>query len=111
MLNQLLCEESEMLKVKNLEICPEKEHHEAQALISPHFKDSPCTETVEYQTPNSKPQTLPPITVDLSYQALSYLGIQNPTYSLPLMSASDDDFVLVSTYIPQTQTQNSSIQQ
>lgn len=110
-MNQLLCKESEVLKAKSLEICPaltvlqlEKEYHEAQALISPHSKRSPWTDTMDYQTPKTNPQALPLITDDLSYKELPCPGIQNPTYNLPLMPAGGNELVLA--YIPQTQHSN-----
>ncbi|KAF4077565.1 hypothetical protein AMELA_G00209640 [Ameiurus melas] len=105
-MDQLLCEESEVLKGKSTDRYPplivlelQKEHHEPQALNSPHSKDSPLFE--DYQTPNSNPQALPLITIDLSYKELPCPGIPNPTYNLPVVPASDT--VLVSGYRPQKQ--------
>lgn len=97
--DQLLCEESEVLKVNSLEIGPvatelQKDHREAQAFNSPHT----CSEG--YQSPKSEPQTLPIIEVDFSYKELPYPGIPNPTYNIILMPAADTSFV--SCYMPQT---------
>lgn len=104
-MDHLLCEESEALKVKSSELCPaltvlqlQKEHHEPQDLNSPYPEDSPWSE--RYQTPYSKPHTLPLIPVDPSYKELPCPGIQNPTYNMTLMAAADN--VLVSGYMPQT---------
>ncbi|XP_046723787.1 LIF receptor subunit alpha b isoform X2 [Silurus meridionalis] len=104
-IDHLLHEESEVLKVKSPEICPaiivldqQKEHHEAQNLYSTQSKDSLSTDM--YQTPNSNPQTLPLI-VDFSYKEIPCPGIPNPTYNLPVTPAGDNDLTLG--YMPQTQ--------
>ncbi|XP_047661692.1 LIF receptor subunit alpha b isoform X2 [Tachysurus fulvidraco] len=97
--DQLLCEESQVLKVNSLEIRPvatelQKDHREAQAFNSPHT----CSEG--YQSPKTEPQTLPIIEVDFSYKELPCPGIPNPTYNIILMPAADTSFV--SCYMPQT---------
>ncbi|XP_026797254.3 LIF receptor subunit alpha b [Pangasianodon hypophthalmus] len=104
-MDQLVCEESEVLKVKSPEVCPaitvlelQEELYEAQTLNSPHSKDSSWSEN--YQTPNSNPQTLPLIDVDLSYKELPCPGIQNPTYNMPSVPPAK---VLPSVYMPQIQ--------
>ncbi|KAI5625115.1 leukemia inhibitory factor receptor alpha b isoform X1 [Silurus asotus] len=104
-IDHLLHEESEVLKVKSPEICPaiivldqQKEHHEAQNLYSTQSKDSLSTDM--YQTPNSNPQTLPLI-IDFSYKEIPCPGIPNPTYNLPVTPAGDNDLILG--YMPQTQ--------
>lgn len=96
-----------------MEICPpltvlelQKDYREAQALLTPHSKDSTWTEN--YQTPKSNPQSLPLITVDLSYTELPRPGIQNPTYNLPVMPAQDN--VSLSNYRPQAQNGSSQNQ-
>lgn len=112
-MDQLLCEENEVLKGKNPDRYPplivlelQKEHHEPQARNSPHTNDSPPSEN--YQTPNSNPQSLPLITVDLSYKEFPCPGIPNPTYNLPVVPASDK--VVASGYRPQIQSDSSQHQ-
>lgn len=111
MLDQLLYEESKVLKVKSSERCPvlivpelQKERYETLALTSPHFKGSSWSE--DYQILKSNPQTCPLIDVDFAYQELP--GIQNPTYNLPLTNAVSNKNQ-ESDYRPQTE--NCSIQQ
>ncbi|MCJ8740938.1 hypothetical protein PDJAM_G00064980 [Pangasius djambal] len=103
-MDQLVCEESEVLKVKSPEVCPaltvlELPEEVYEAVKSPHSKDSSWSEN--YQTPNSNPQTLPLIAVDFSYKELPCPGIQNPTYNMPSVPPADK--VLSSIYMPQTQ--------
>ncbi|KAM9450361.1 LIF receptor subunit alpha b isoform 1-T1 [Clarias gariepinus] len=110
-LDQLLYEESKVLKVKSSERCPvlivpelQKERYETLALTSPPFKGSSWSE--DYQILKSNPQTCPLIDVDFAYQELP--GIQNPTYNLPLTNAVSNKNQ-ESDYRPQTE--NCSIQQ
>lgn len=97
--DQLLCEESEILKVSPV-ICPvlvalelQKDHHEAKALNSPYLWSE------EYQTPPSNPQCQQLIDVDFSYKEIPCPGILNLTYNMPLMPGADNS--LMSGYRPQ----------
>ncbi|XP_058271547.1 LIF receptor subunit alpha b isoform X2 [Hemibagrus wyckioides] len=98
--DQLLCEESEVLKVNSPVICPvlvalelQKDHHETKALNSPHLWSE------EYQTPPSNSQCHQLIDVDFSYKEIPCPGIPNPTYNMPLMPADNNS--LMSGYRPQ----------
>ncbi|XP_060791899.1 LIF receptor subunit alpha b isoform X2 [Neoarius graeffei] len=102
-MDQLLREENDMLKVKSPEFCPaqtvldlQKGHHQALHLNTSYAKDSLQSE--RYQRTSHNPPT--PIPVDLSYKQLPCPGIHNPTYSIALLPAADND--LVTGYMPQT---------
>lgn len=104
-MDRLLREENDMLKVKSPEFCPaqtvldlQKEHHQALDLNTSYAKDSLQSE--RYQRTSHNPPTPALIPVDLSYKQLPCPGIHNPTYSISLLPAADND--LVTGYMPQT---------
>uniref|UniRef100_A0AAR2JB59 LIF receptor subunit alpha b n=1 Tax=Pygocentrus nattereri TaxID=42514 RepID=A0AAR2JB59_PYGNA len=106
-MDKILLSESEVLMVENPEPCLQvvPQVQKAQQEVDLKSKDPPWT---RYYNDVCDPQTVSPLTIDLSYTEVSSPGIQNPTYNIPL--SLPDDANLVLGYMPQIQNGDNQLQ-
>ncbi|XP_036443969.1 leukemia inhibitory factor receptor-like isoform X1 [Colossoma macropomum] len=106
-MDKILLAESEVLMVKNPEPCLQvvPQLQKAQEEVDLKSKDPLW---MRYCNDVCDPQTVSPLTIDLSYTEVPSPGIQNPTYNIPLSLPDDDNLVLG--YMPQIQNVDNQLQ-